>query len=62
MGPSPLGTKTAVGAGGSSLMGAVPEERPQRARRAAVTKITYVISSSSDDDVVEKDSDFEVSD
>ncbi|GIL81030.1 hypothetical protein Vretifemale_10164 [Volvox reticuliferus] len=64
-GPSPLGMKAvsrtaATEAVGMGPMPTVPEERPQRARRATAAKVTYVISSSEDNSGADKDSDFEV--
>ncbi|GFR51194.1 hypothetical protein Agub_g13541 [Astrephomene gubernaculifera] len=76
VGPSPLGIKslsrTAAGAGAGAgrqaavvaaavPMASVPEERPQRARRAVAAKPTYVISDDEDEDEPQtEDSDFEV--
>ncbi|GLC69283.1 hypothetical protein PLESTF_000811300 [Pleodorina starrii] len=71
VGPSPLGIKALARTGpgaaaGAGLMATVPEERPQRARRAAATKVTYVVDDSDGSDsgggigAGDKDSDFEV--
>ncbi|GLI60786.1 hypothetical protein VaNZ11_003019 [Volvox africanus] len=68
-GPSPLGMKAlsrtaAAEAAGMGSMPTVPEERPQRTRRAAAAKVTYVVSSSEENSEesseADKDSDFEV--
>lgn len=63
VGPSPLGIKsmarTAGGVAATAAMAPVPEERPQRARRAAATKPPqYVISDDSEGG--NSDSEFEI--